>query len=47
MTAAIFADTLDSHDSLLIRQLLEIDGVPEGIKLWARRQIDRIGRTES
>jgi MOSC domain-containing protein YiiM len=47
MTAAIFADTLDSHDPLAIQRLLETEGVPEGIKLWARRQIDRTGRAES
>jgi MOSC domain-containing protein YiiM len=47
MTAAIFADTLDSNDALVIRRFLETDGVPNGIKLWARRQIDRNGRAES
>jgi hypothetical protein len=47
MTAAIFADILDSHDPLVIRRFLETDGVPEGIKLWARRQIERTGRAES
>ena len=47
MTAAIFADILDSHDPLVIRRFLETDGVPEGIKLWARRQIERIGGAES
>lgn len=43
MTAAVFADTLDSHDPVSIRRLIEIDEVPEGIKTWARRQIDRAG----
>jgi MOSC domain-containing protein YiiM len=47
MTAAIFADILDSHDPLVIRRFLETDGVPEGIKLWARRQIERAGRAGS
>jgi len=47
MTAAIFADTLDSHDPNAIGRLLEIEGVPEGIKLWANRQIARGGRAET
>jgi len=46
MTAAEFADTLDSHDLVAIRRLVEIDEVPQGIKLWARRQIHRLGGTE-
>ena len=47
MTASVFADTLDSRDPVAIRRLIEIDEVPEGIKIWARRQIDRAGREES
>lgn len=43
MTATIFADTLNSHDPVAIRRLVEIDEVPEGIRIWARRQIDRAG----
>jgi MOSC domain-containing protein YiiM len=45
MTAAIFANALDSHDPGAIRRLLEVDEVPEGIKIWASRQIDRAGRS--
>ncbi len=41
MTAANFADALDSHDARAIRRLLETAEVPEGIRVWARRQIDR------
>ena len=47
LTAAIFAETLDSHDPLALQRLLETDGVPEGTRLWAARQIDRAGRAES
>ena len=47
MTATEFADTLDSHDPVAIRRLIEIDEVPEGIKLWGGRQIRRLGDTES
>jgi MOSC domain-containing protein YiiM len=43
MTAAVFADTLDYHDPVAIRRLVEIEEVPEGIRIWARRQIDRAG----
>jgi MOSC domain-containing protein YiiM len=41
MTAAVFADALDSHDPVAIRRLVEVDEVPEGIKIWAARQLDR------
>ena len=41
MTTANFADTLDSRDTTPIRRLLETAEVPEGIKVWAKRQIDR------
>jgi MOSC domain-containing protein YiiM len=41
MTTANFADTLDSRDTTSIRRLLETAEVPEGIKVWAKRQIDR------
>jgi MOSC domain-containing protein YiiM len=41
MTAAAFADALDSHDPVAIRRLVEVDEVPEGIKIWAARQLDR------
>jgi MOSC domain-containing protein YiiM len=47
MTTAVFADILDSHDPRVIRHLLETAGVPEGIKAWAERQIDRADRTDS
>jgi len=47
MTAAVFADALDSHDPTAIRRLVEIDEVPEGIKVWAQRQSDRAGRSGS
>ncbi len=44
LTAARFADTLDSSDPRQIRRLIEIDEVPEGMKVWAQRQLDRAGR---
>jgi MOSC domain-containing protein YiiM len=44
MTAAAFADALDSHEPEAIQRLLEVDGVPDGIRDWADRQIDRLGR---
>jgi len=47
MTTAAFADALDSHDPSVIRRLLEVDAVPEGIKAWAGRQIDRAGRADT
>ncbi len=47
MTAAMFAETLDSHDTRAIRRLLETAGVPEGVKVWAQRQIDRADRAGS
>jgi len=47
MTSAEFADALDSDDPLVIRRLIDVDAVPEGIKEWARRQIDRTGRAGS
>jgi len=47
MTAAIFADILDSHDPVAIRRLLEVDAVPEGTKHWASRQLDRMGRSDA
>jgi MOSC domain-containing protein YiiM len=43
MTASVFADALDSHDPVAIRRLVEVPQVPEGIKIWAARQIDRAG----
>ncbi len=47
LTAAVFADTLDSHDPVAIRRLVEIDEVPAGIRTWASRQIDRAGSAET
>ncbi len=47
LTAAVFADTLDSRDPAQIRRLVETDGVPDGVKVWARRQLDRAGHGES
>lgn len=47
MTAAVFAATLDSQDLVAIRRLAEIDEVPDGIRSWAGRQIDRAGRAGS
>ena len=41
LTAAVFADIIDSGEPMMIRQLLEIEAVPEGMKVWARRQLDR------
>jgi MOSC domain-containing protein YiiM len=46
LTAAAFADTLDSGDPALIRRLVEIGEVPDGIRAWAHRQLDRAGRRE-
>jgi MOSC domain-containing protein YiiM len=46
LTAAAFADVIDSSEPLEIRRLLEVDAVPEGMKVWARRQPDRAGRSE-
>jgi MOSC domain-containing protein YiiM len=46
LTAAAFADALDSHDPVQIRRLVEIDEVPTGMKAWARRQLDRAGHEE-
>jgi MOSC domain-containing protein YiiM len=46
MTAAVFANTLDSHDPIAIQRLIEIAEVPEGIKVLAGRQVDRAGRSE-
>jgi MOSC domain-containing protein YiiM len=45
LTAEVFADALDSRDPVEIRRLLEVDEVPEGIRVWARRQLDRAGRS--
>jgi MOSC domain-containing protein YiiM len=47
LTAAAFAETLDSHDPVEISRFLEIDEVPEGIKIWARRQLGRSGYSEA
>jgi MOSC domain-containing protein YiiM len=44
LTAAAFADILDSGDPALIRRLVEIGEVPDGIRAWALRQLDRAGR---
>jgi MOSC domain-containing protein YiiM len=41
MTAEVFANALDSHDPVVIRRLLEVDEVPERIKVWAGRWLDR------
>ena len=46
LTAAAFADVIDSSEPMVIRRLLEVDSVPEGIKTRARRQLDRAGRSE-
>ena len=46
LTAAAFADAIDSGESAEIRRLLEVDAVPKGMKSWARRQLDRAGRHE-
>lgn len=46
LTAAAFADVIDSGEPEKIRRLLEVDAVPEGMKAWARRQLDRAGRSE-
>lgn len=43
LTAAAFADALGSHDPVQIRRLAEIEDVPAGMKVWARRQLDRAG----
>jgi MOSC domain-containing protein YiiM len=47
LTAAVFADILDSRDPAQIRRFTEIDQVPEGTRLWALRQLDRTARPES
>jgi MOSC domain-containing protein YiiM len=44
LTAAAFADILDSHDPAEIRRFIEVDEVPDGMKTWARRQLHRTGR---
>jgi MOSC domain-containing protein YiiM len=46
LTAAAFADAIGSGGSADMRRLLEVDGVPEGTKVWARRQLDRAERSE-
>ena len=46
LTAAGFADAIDSGDPSEIRRLLEVEAVPEGMKVWARRQLDRAARSE-
>jgi MOSC domain-containing protein YiiM len=45
MTAAVFAETLDSHDPVAIRRLADLDDAPEGIRVWASRQINRAKRS--
>jgi MOSC domain-containing protein YiiM len=45
LTAAAFADIIDSGEPSEIGRLLEIDTVPEGTKLWARRQLERTARS--
>lgn len=45
LTAAAFADVIDSGEPDEVRRLLEVDAVPEGMKAWARRQLDRSGRS--
>jgi hypothetical protein len=47
LTASRFADTLDSDDPAQVRRLVEIDEVPDGMKVWARRQLDRAGRRKA
>jgi MOSC domain-containing protein YiiM len=47
MTASVFADTLDSDDPVAIRRLVDIDEVPEGIRIWAVRQLQRADRDGS
>lgn len=47
LTAAAFADALDSHDPVQIRRLVEIDEVPTGMKVWALRQLDRARHGEA
>lgn len=46
LSAAAFADAIDSKEPLQIQRLLEVDAVPEEMKVWARRQLDRAGRSE-
>ena len=46
LTAAAFADVIDSGEPTEIRRLLEVDAVPEGLKIWARRQLERAERSE-
>ena len=46
LTAAAFADVIDSGGPMELRRLLEVDAVPEAMKAWARRQLDRAGRSE-
>jgi MOSC domain-containing protein YiiM len=45
LTAALFADIIDSGEPTEIRRLLEIDAVPEGTKVWVRRQLGRTARS--
>jgi MOSC domain-containing protein YiiM len=44
MTAAAFADILDSHDPAEIRRFIDVDEVPDGMKTWARRQLHRMNK---
>jgi MOSC domain-containing protein YiiM len=41
LTAAGFADILDSHDPKELRRFIDIDEVPDSMKTWARRQLGR------
>ena len=46
LTAAAFADAIDSDEPAQILRLLEVDEVPEGTKTRARRQLVRAERSE-
>jgi MOSC domain-containing protein YiiM len=43
VTAAAFANILDSRDPAEIRRFTEVDDLPDDIKVWARRQLHRAG----
>ena len=46
LTAAGFAEAIDSDEPTQILRLLEVDAVPEGTKAKARRQLGRAERSE-
>jgi MOSC domain-containing protein YiiM len=43
LTAAGFADILDSRDPEDLQRFIDIDEVPDSVKTWARRQLARGG----